>query len=429
MKALIIIAEGMDPVVLEHQVQRGHLPWFAERLRASHYRRLDCGPVPYEPSNLATAFSGVNPGRHGCFSYWSTRGDGELPRVLETGDVKAARVWEWPELSDLRFSVVNVQLTHPPKPLNGRLVTYPMSYSLNASYPRSLLSDLHRRGIRYAHDVTLFYTGQPFDAFAQDAWRVASAQLDTAFELAADTDVMIVNLTLIDRVSHFLWYEMRQDNPAQRPVVLQAYDFVDAACRRLQSLEPDATLVFSEIGFGDLDGFHSIDAALQAGGLQVLAGDGQVDCARSLAMETVQGSHGIALRGDLLGGHGARDSEVDEVRAFLQALRFDDGTPVLASVHHRDELYVGDHRHLAPTLIVKPANPKRPPLGDPRWARHVRRTAQSGWHRDQGFVLVDSAHALADPGGDAQLQQIAPTIAHLLGRAPAPQCEMGTLLQ
>ena len=430
MKALVIIVEGMDPLVLRQQVDQGHLPWFAQQMQRQRYRPLDCGPVPYEPSNLATAFTGVNPGQHGCFSYWSAHSSGEMPRVLVTDDVRRQRVWEWAELSDLRFNVVNVQLTHPPKPLNGSLITYPMQYSLNTSHPRNLLSELHRKGVRYAHDVTLFYRGEPFEEFARNAWRIASAQLDTAMELAQDTDVMIVNLTLVDRLSHFLWYELKNataDGP--RPAVLRGYDFIDEACRKLQALQPETTLVFSEIGFGELDGFFSIDRHLQRAGLQVLDADGQIDLARSVAMETVQGSHGVMLCRDLGNDGKASAPEIDMVRQFLGEIRFDDGSPALAAVRHRDELYRGEFSHLAPTLVVRPADEKRPPLGELRWATHVRRTSQSGWHRDKGFVIVDSPHAFAAPDDTAQLQQIAPTIAHLLDRPAAAQCEMASLLQ
>jgi predicted AlkP superfamily phosphohydrolase/phosphomutase len=427
-KALVIIAEGMDPHILESEVSQGRLPWFAANMDRASYRHLDCGPVPYEPNNLATAFTGVNPGGHGCFSYWEIDGSQGLPRVLETQDVKAPRLWEWSELADLRFSVVNVQLTHPPKPLNGRMVTYPMSYSLNTSYPRSLLSDLHKRGIRYAHDVTLFYTGQPWETFAKDAWRVAQAQLETAFELAKDSDVMIVNLTLIDRVSHFLWHEMRVEEPTRRPIVLQAYDFVDDACRRLQSLNPEQTLVFSEIGFGDLDAFYSIDDALLGAGLQVRSENGAIDYRASIATETVQGSHGVAIRGDGLGQSGASAADVDAGWQCLSSLTFDDGSPVFAEVRHRDDVYAGPFVSLAPTLIVRPADPKRPPMGDVRWARHVRRTAQSGWHRDKGFVLVPGSPSIHDAVLEADLRQIAPTIAQLLHREPHRQCESQSLL-
>lgn len=427
MKTLVIVAEGVDPFILEDQVSKGYLPWFAQYLKNQRYRHLNCGPVPYEPSNLATAFSGVNPGKHGCFSYWNSHTTGEMPRVLETADVKAPRIWEWEEFSDLKFSVVNVQLTHPPKPLNGTLVTYPMSYTMNTSYPRRLLADLHRQGIRYAHDVTLFYTGQPFDTFAKDAWRVATAQLETALELANETDVMVVNLTLVDRVSHFLWYEMKDQNTDKRPIILQAYDFIDEACRKLQALNPETTLVFSEIGFGELDAFYSIDKELIAAGLQVLNSDGLVDHNHSMAMETVQGSHGIMLKRDLNNLGCASSSEIESVSQFLKELRFEDGKPVVEQVYHRDELYTGNYRHLAPTLIIKPANEKRPPLGESRWANHVRRTAQSGWHRDKGFILVDSPNTFKNYD-NIQLQQIAPTIAHLLGRTAHPQCELESFL-
>ena len=428
MKALVIVAEGMDPSILQREVYAGHLPWFANQLRHGHYRDLECGPVPYEPTNLATAFSGMNPGRHGCFSYWSAHSAGEMPRVLVTDDVKVPRVWEWPELSDLRFSVVNVQLTHPPKPVNGTLISYPMQYTMNASHPRTLLSDLMKQGIRYAHDVTLFYRGEAFEAFAAEAWRVASAQLDAAEALARVTDVMIVNLTLIDRVSHFLWYEMRHPSPSTRPTVLRAYDFVDEACRRLSALGAESTLVFSEIGFGDLDGFVSIDERLQQAGLQRLGEDGLVDVTRSVAMETVQGSHGVMLCSDLLNDGRASRSEIETVRQCLSSLRFDDGSPVLTSIRHRDELYTGDHRHLAPSLVFKPADERRPPLGEKRWATHVRRSAQSGWHRDRGFVVLDAPGRLASSTGAAQLQQIAPTIAAMLGRSAPASCEMESLL-
>lgn len=430
MKALIIIAEGMDPLLLQQQVDQGHLPWFAEQMKRQRYRPLDCGPVPYEPSNLATAFSGVNPGKHGCFSYWSSHSSGEMPRVLETDDVRHQRVWEWQELSDLRFNVVNVQLTHPPKPLNGSLITYPMGLSLNTSYPRQLLSDLHNKGVRYAHDVTLFYRGETFEAFTKEAFKVARAQLETALELAKDTDVMIVNLTLADRLSHFLWYELTNSTHDNvRPAILRGYDFIDDACRRLQAVQAETTMVFSEIGFGQLDGFFSIDEHLQRAGLQVRDSEGQIDLSRSVAMETVQGSHGIMLCKDLCNQGEADSSEIEIVRQFLKSIRFDDGTQALSEVHHRDEIYQGEFTHLAPTLVVKPADEKRPPLGEARWANHVRRNAQSGWHRDKGFVIVDSSHAFAPADGPAQLQQIAPTIAHLLKRPAAAQCEMASLLR
>ena len=427
MKTLVIIVEGMDSVVMHEEIEKGHLPWFAGQIERQNYRPLNCGPVPYEPTNLATAFAGVNPGQHGCFSYWASHAGAEMPKILTSDDVKAKRIWEWDEIADLAINVVNVQLTHPPKPVNGKMISYLMNNSLNASYPRNLLYKMSKDGIRYAHDVSLFYQGEPFEDFGKMAFQIAGYQLQSAIELSKETDILIVNLTLIDRVSHFLWYEMQKDDPANRPFVLAAYDFVDDACRRLQALGAENTLVFSEIGFGELTHFVSINDYLEKAGLLTKDSDGQIDLEKSIAMETAQGTHGVMLLADLYNEGKASSSQIAEVTSCLTEALFDDGTPVLSTVRHRDEVYRGDHVTLAATLIVEPKDPKRPPLGDLRWAEHVRRNSQSGWHRTSGLVVLDGCEQISSDTHMAELEQIAPTISRLSGRDPARHCEKEAL--
>ncbi|CAK2439911.1 Type I phosphodiesterase/nucleotide pyrophosphatase [Vibrio crassostreae] len=428
MKALVIVAEGMDPYVLEQEVGKGNLPWFAEQLKRNNYRHLNCGPVPYEPSNLATAFSGVNPGKHGCFSYWSTHAAGEMPRVLDANDVKAKRVWEWPELKGYKFNVVNVQLTHPPTSINGKMISYLMQNSLNASYPRNLISELLKNDVKYAHDVSLFYKGQPFSEFACEAWRIAEYQLQSAMAMAEDTDVLIVNLTLVDRLSHFLWYELKQEDLGRRPHVLAAYDFIDSACRQLASLDPEMTLVFSEMGFGELREFVSINEHLQEAGLLVTNAQGEIDLTKSVAMEAVQGSHGVMLCRDLFNTGKASQAETEEVMQCLREIRFDNSKPILKEVAHRREVYHGQYTHLAPSIIITPHDERYPPLGDPRWANHVRRGDQSAWHREKGFVVLDGPSGIDDASAEVQLEQIAPTIARALGCEASQQCESNSLI-
>jgi len=435
LKHLIAIVEGVEPTVLRREMDAGRLPWFQKTAQEGRWWDMDCGPAPYEPTNLASAFSGQGPGEHGCFSYWAIRDGGNKPRVLENADVKAKRFWEWQELKDIRFSVVNVQLTHPPQPLNGNLISYPMLATLRASYPNDLLAKLSRNGIRYAHDVTVFYAGQELEEFANEAARAAIYQLDTALALADDCDVMVFNLTLPDRLSHFLWHELERPESewTQRPHILRAYDFVDQACARLQEKVTGSCIVFTEIGFGGIDGFVSIDKLLQDAGLQILNGDGEVDLERSLAFEAVQGSHGIILTESMLGqGNSARSKgsgAFDIVKEALLSFHFGDGSPVLAAAHHRDEVYSGPWSHLGPDIIVKPADPRRPPLGDPRWAEHVRRNDQSGWHRDRGFVMVNGpASSTFLECETPSLESIAPTIARLLGRDIPGACKAPSLV-
>lgn len=436
-KCVVAIAEGVDFGLLRRECERGTLPWWRRALERGQVVRLDCGPVPYEPSNLATAFSGVGAGGHGCYSYWRIHG-GNPPPVLGSADVKATRMWGWPELSDLRFSVANIQLTHPVESLNGSLLAYLMQQSLHACYPRDLTINLARRGIRTAHDVSAFYRGEPPEQFAAEVARIADYQFETTMALAEDCDVLIANFTMPDRVSHFFWAEVEKEHEldlGRRPYVVESYRFLDRAFERLgQAVGDDVPiLIFTEMGFGKLSGFVSLDRMLQRVGLQTTGADGHAVTATSRAREAVQGSHGIILTGfegiplerrDSAPGYAAA---MEEVCDALVSLRFEDGSPVVARARPRDEVYRGPWVHLAPDIVIEPADPARPPLGDARWANHVRRDLQTGWHRTDGFALLLNAStpALGDVAG---MTSIAPTVMRMLGRDVPLRCEGSSLI-
>ncbi len=437
MTNIVAIVEGVERSLLNQQVESGTLPWFKNAINTGHYYQLDTGPVPYEPSNLASAFSGVGPGHHGCFSYWEIHNQHLKPRVLDANDVKVPRVWEWKELEDCKFSVVNVQLTHPPKPINGNLISYLMQQSLHATYPPELQKDLNKRGIRYAHDVSMFYNGETADKFAYEILRIAKYQLNAALEIGKDCDLLIINLTAADRLSHFLWSEIENNNTLNRlPYIIQSYQFIDAALKKLETLlnSNDSMMVFSEIGFGHINHFVSLDAQFQAMGMQNLDSAGEVSIDKSLAREAVQGSHGINLINqnkvsNWAPGNSLYEAQQNEICQALLNMTFEDGTSIIESVKIKEELYPGPYMHLAPDIVVKPADPARPPLGDPRWAKHVHRHLQTGWHRDGGFCIMSNKNHSYRQVETAHLESIAPTIATMLNRDCASHCKEESLLQ
>lgn len=410
MTVVVAIVEGVERSFLQSLIQRGELEWFSRNFTLSPYFKLGSGVVPYEPPNLTSAFSGVSPGEHGCFSYWSCDSDPGLPRVLDANDVKVPRVWNWLETAHKKFGVLNVQLTHPPTQINGFMISYLMQQSLHYTYPADLARTLNARGIRYAHDVSAFYRGETAEFFSQEVTRIAQFQLEAALHLASSVDVLILNLTLADRVSHFLWAEV-ENNPLDfNNHIVQAYRFLDTALARLEEkCDGDPMLVFSEMGFGPIDYFVSLDTEFQKHGLQVLDSQGQVDVKKSIAMETVQGTHGVRV----IESSGKSPKKVEEVCDMLKQLVFEDGTPIVGDARPREEVYFGPYVHLAPDIIITPANPRRPPMGDQRWARHVNRKLQTGWHRSGGFGLM-VGRTLAAAGEEFALESIAPTIARLL---------------
>lgn len=424
MTVVVAIVEGVERSLLQSLTQRGELDWFSRKLASSSYFKLGSGVVPYEPPNLTSAFSGVSPGEHGCFSYWECDSDRGLPRILDANDVKAPRVWNWPELAHKKFGVLNVQLTHPPTAINGFLISYLMQQSLHYTYPADLARRLNADGIRYAHDVSAFYRGEAAEFFSGEVTRIAQFQLDAALHLASSVDILILNLTLADRVSHFLWAEVENKPLDSNNHIVQAYRFLDAALARLEEKSAgDPMLVFSEMGFGPIDYFVSLDAELQKRGLQVLDNQGKVNVTKSVAMETVQGTHGLKVIGNSAG----YDLRVEEVCGVLKELIFQDGSPIVADAQPREEVFHGPYVHLAPDIVITPANLRRPPMGDQRWARHVNRELQTGWHRSGGFGLLVGG-ALAVSGDEFALESIAPTVARLLGSDIPSFCKHPSLV-
>ena len=433
MKCAVVNVEGVNKGLLEKEIQKGTLPWWGASVKENPLLNMNCGPVPYEPSNLATVFTGMNPGKHGCYSYWSTEINGAPPRVLTSADLKQPFCWKWPELYGQRFVVANVQLTFPPEPLNGKLLSYLMNHSLNYTYPKEVKYELQKKGLRYAHDVSAFYQGEPLDTFAKEIKRVAKFQFDAIYSLSQDCDVLIANLTIADRLSHFLWSEIESyDDHNHVPHILEGYKFLDVCLAKLSELlEKDGTMiVFTEIGFGPIEAFASINHYLRKGGFLRINDNGGHDFTQSTACESVQGTHGIniLLPGQKTGAGSAYHTRVDEVSHFLKGLTFDDGMPVVADVFHREEIYHGPWAQLAPDLIITPGDLRRPPLGDEFWAKHVNRHYQTGWHRNEGFCQVLGKTLSISPETTVPMTSIAPTIAKALGRDWPKACESGPII-
>ncbi len=422
MTHIIAITEGVSLDLLKASINNYDLPWWKKNIRENVIVDMDCGPVPYEPSHLASAFTGTTPGHHGCYSYWDARPSNETPSILMNNDVRSPRIWEWDSTEKIDFAVVNIALTHPPKKIHGSLISYPMNQSLHVTYPRELQLALSKKEIRCAQDVSAFYQGEARNELSEKIFMIAENQFNAAYELGKSADILIVNLTIADRFSHFFWDEVMPNQQTDyTPYIIQAYQFLDQALQKLEGLQGanDSMLVFSEIGFGPIKSFVSIDKLLQKNNLQQ-ADENIINYKHSIACESVQGSHGINILTENLCCD--RDSDqydryVSETISCLLNLKHEDLEPVVKNAWHANDIYPGPYSQLAPDIIIEPFDKSRPPLGDFRWANHVNRHLQTGWHRDEGFCFLKSTVEKFD-SEKTQIpikpESIAPTIAAIL---------------
>jgi predicted AlkP superfamily phosphohydrolase/phosphomutase len=428
-RAVVVITEGAPLGVLREFIDAGFLPGFAALFQQSAWGELASHVVPYEPPGLMTAFTGAPSSEHRWYSYWTVHERDHKPRVLTSNDLRVKPFWMRPEYADTHFSIINVLGTHPPIAIPGELISYPMGQTLKASYPSDLLASLLKQDLPYTHDVSTWYKGQPKNDFVSrvvDADRRRVALARHFYETGSD--VVIVNLTSIDRTCHYYWQELEPGSPVPRSesAILAAFQCADELIQSLlNSLDQQTTLlVFSEIGFGPLRHYISVNEFLAKAGLLAWKNPGtEVDWTRTVAAEAVQGTSGINI--NLAGRYDngtVQKQDYERVRSetaavLREAVNRYTGRNLFSAVVQREDVYEGAGVEYAPDLILFPEDHRYLPLGDPVWALHVNRPLQSGWHRDHSYWAV--AGPATSPGErleTASLLQILPTIQYALGR-------------
>lgn len=434
-RVIVVVTEGAAPALLDRWCERGLLPGFSALRKQGVMGPLDAEGVPYEPPGLVSLLTGRTVGDHGFFSYWTCHDPGYQPQVLTSADRRHPLLWQQPDFAGLKFACIGLFGTHPPEPLDGFVITYPMYATLHACYPRDLQRTLAKRGIRPVHDVSIFWTGQPRSELLPRLLEADAQRGKAALALFDDgVDVVIVNLTSMDRTSHIYWQELERDPPDDEgSAVFAAYrtadQVIDAALGRVD--ERTHLIAFSEIGFGPLRAYCSINDVLASTGFLHCEDGGAIDFDRSRAYEAVQGTHGINInlrdryRSGVVASADYERVRDDVASALAQSHNPLTGLPFFTEVSRREEVYAGSAVDLAPDLILQPADWRYLPMGDPRWASHVHRTWQSGWHRPRSYWA--GAGPAFSPGGRegdgraATVVDVAATICAVLERQPPDQ--------
>lgn len=441
-KAIILITEGVSRPLLLKWCAEGRLPGFARLLKEGRSGGLQCDLVPYEPPGLLTAFTGQSAGEHGWYSYWNVHNRDYRPRPMLSGELRHPLLWHRPEFTAQRFAVINVFGTHPPTPLNGWLVTYPMQQTLNACYPRDLMWSMSERGLHYTHDVSVWFSGQAQQEFLPLVLEADRRRGELALALLDDgADAVVVNLTSVDRTSHCYWQELEEESPVpvEKSAIFQAYQLCDQLIEKLieKVTEHTSLLVFSEIGFGALRAYCSVNHHLEQAGFLTCKGSGAeqaIQWEKTIAFESVQGTNGINL--NLVGRYEQATVNAEDyhqlreqvMAALRECVNPYTGLQLFRRVLPREEVYFGQSVADAPDIILDPADERYLPLGDPFWATHVFRTRQSGWHRrDSYWAGMGAPFGAAQHTAVAGLLDIAPTICRMLG-SDVPNDFSGTSL-
>ncbi len=478
-KLLVVGLDGATWDLIGPWAESGELPLFKKLMAEGAWGPLRSVTPNLTPPGWTTAFTGVNPGKHGIFDFFTMDPGAENPRVISSVDRKAPALWEILGQAGRRVGVFNVPTTYPADVVPGFFITGMGTPSLTGPWvhPEGEKDELRREfpGFRIGADHHLIETGD-YDGFLDELYALTDIQERLVLKMAErhDPSALIFIYDDLDRVMHFYWRFMERHHPrfeAAPPRIANAirdyYRRIEEGIERLlAAMGPDADLcILSDHGFGPLHTDVYLNRVLGAWGYlgtkaaaaeivakplwkralkavvpqgartwlrtnvkaSPLAGPlGFIDWDKTRAFyASVSGrSVFVNLKGRQPYGTVEPGAEYEALRAELKAkiLNLKDpatGDPVAQAVYNREEVYEGPFLEQAPDLLIQE---------DGRYAYRVDWSARdfapasqygvdkSGSHRTHGILLLHGPSFKPAKIEDAQLQDVTPTLLSALGQ-------------
>jgi predicted AlkP superfamily phosphohydrolase/phosphomutase len=443
-KAFVFGIDGGDWEVVEPLMASGRLPHLAAFHQRAAHGPMTCTQPAHTAPGWASLVSASYPGKHGIFQFFDTQEPSYRARVTSSFDLGMSDMFAWFNDQGWRVGAVNVPMSHPPRPLQGFQITWPLANTLRFSHPPGLLGELARAGAPFRSDLACMYRGHLdyiHEAVANIEQRVRSVETLMATQ---PVDFLMVVLTEVDRVCHHYWHFADPRHPEHsaaakaehREAIVLCYEAVDRAFGRLQALMgPDTvTVVVSDHGSGlglwDL----SVNRVLEEAGLLVtkpresrpaegantvaswhVGETREIDWEKTRAYVPVPGSFGVNLnlRGRQAKGcvdKGEGERVLEDVATLLKETSLPSPLVGGLRVLRAEEAYPGPHQHRAPDLLIVPDD-ERMILSAHVEGTTWRPSYQTGLHRHRGMWMQSSPRTVAGRlQAPIRIVDVAPTL-------------------
>lgn len=455
MKLFVLGLDGASFRLIYQFVNEDKLPNFKKLIREGMFKKLKTTNPPHTAPGWTSAFTGVQPGKHGIYQFWDTQSPDYFGEYMGSNQVGVPTVWEILNQFSYRTIMVNIPMTYPPKEVNGTMISWPLSNTLRYAYPKDVLFKVAKAGGHYASDINVMFDNNL--EYISEAIEVTKKRVKTVeyFLKNEEWDLFISVFTEIDRISHYYWSFMDESSPVYNPNVEEKYKLAieniyretDLALGKiLEMLPDDATLMLlSDHGFtvGQVDFYvqtflmnHSLLAVKEVDRESVKdyswfymeeAGKKyEVDWNQTTAYMASPGSYGvnINLKGRQKQGIIEQDQyeeERDKIIALLKTIIHPvKKTPMFREVLIREEVYAGKSLHMAPDIIMVPYEYSTMVHHKIDPDKIFGKPEQKGMHDTDAIFGLYGQNAPQYKFGEIALEDIAPTILNLFSiKTPA----------
>ena len=352
-KLVILGLDGVSWSLMERLIREGALPNLDRLIKTSRAGAMNSALPEISPVAWTTFFTARPPGEHGIFGFSEFRHPGYDVFFNSSAEVRTPYLWDWLGLMGKRSIVLNVPMTYPARPLNGKMVSgfVALDYE-RACHPTGEADFLKKNGYKLEADFERVH--QDRDVFLKDLDQALAGRemlLDRYWGEEWDLFVLIVTDT--DRLLHFFLREYLE-NGSISDYFLDFFSRVDRLVGRVVELTAEtagknaggASLVMlSDHGFAPVKQEFHLNRWLAEHGFFTGLGPG----ARALALDPtrIYFNHRRRFRAGRMSETECRELAGRIIPALLSE-------PAAAGVEYGAEIYSGRQTHLAPYLVVRP---------------------------------------------------------------------------
>ena len=436
-RAIVLGLDGVPCSLARRLIDEGRMPNLASLVQGGSLLSLK-SVVPTVSSVAWTSIAtGCQPGRHGLFGFID-RVPATHEMFIPTARNRRVRTWiEHFNSVGKRVVSIGVPGTYPPRAVNGIVVSGFLAPSLEkGTYPLQVATELKSMG--YVIDIDSWQARENKESFLDEVFDAFERRMEAVLRLMGreDWDLFVAHFLDTDRLHHFLWGEMEDQQQPYTDWFYRFYTRVDDLIGEVKRhCDGDtALMILSDHGFCRLRKEVHLNYWLRESGFlrfnnpeprQLLDMTPETRCYTLLP-----GRFYVCLKGRERNGCVAPGSEYESVRedvaAGLKSLRDPEtGDPVIEEVKLREELFEGEAVEAAPDLVAIPSEGYDLKGGFEKKVL-MERGGVSGTHTLGDAMLYVNQPDLARVEGS--ILDVFPTLLDLMGLDPSEPSDGSSLM-
>ena len=263
-KLLIIGIDGLTFDLLDPLIENGELKLFKKWKEEGCFGKLQSTTPALTPPAWNSSFTGVNPGKHNIFDFFTFDRKLKKQNVITSKERKYPAFWEICSKNKISLGLYNIPCNYPADKVNGFLVTgmATPAQGKGFAYPQELENGLKNNLKKRFGSNTLFLEQGKRKMFLQDIYSVTAKDEEIALSLFKERkpDISMFVYDESDRVFHFYYHDWDKTHPSYNPqsefkeAIPQYLKRIEEGIERfLSNNEGDVDLIiYSDHGFGPL---------------------------------------------------------------------------------------------------------------------------------------------------------------------------------